>query len=489
MLCPISALKNILLIFLCMFLVACGGGGGGADSDTELMGGSDTGSSALGSGSVGLVVTDAPSDDFDHIYLTITSVLLLGNDSAGQVEVFSGEETIDILALENFAEFFALSDDVPEGNYSKLRLMLSNIELIKLDDDENITEAFSPELPANGKIDLLVRGGFTVGADQLLTLELDVDAEKSIHIVGTGNNRYKFRPVIFINVVGEDDTGKLLRVSGVIDSIDALESTLIVCSQRGVATDQNEDVDRGCVDVSSVVDIGVFDEAAMPIDFGDLEIGDSVLVIGRYLEDDDESFDVLAEVIQRGGAGTSGRYHGITRSDFDSSNSHFEFEIDSGQGFSPMTAIAVSVESGTAIFSGQGVRVAADSIEENTQAQVEGVIDLSNSTDDVLRAIAVLLDSDDLSEDSLEGDILSIDTENRELMVDTESGDRCVNLDNNIEVFTISDEDGLEAQMIEIGGLVIGDEIDIFGEEDENSGCFIATTIIVDRTDNDDDDG
>ena len=478
-----------LLTLNLLFLSACGGGGGGGGSsditiNNEEQTDNNPAAGAAGNGAVSLVVTDAPSEDFDHIYLTITSVALLGNDNSGQVVIFSGEETIDLLALEQFADFFALNDEVPAGTYNKIRLYISAIELIKLDNNGDIEEAFNPSLPANGKIDLNNRGGFVVNDGELLTIELDIDAKHSIHIVGTGNDRYKFRPVIFVNIVGDNDSTKLLRVAGIISSIDYNDLTLVVCSAHSVAAANSDEHDSdNCVDINSSDQLGVFNEAALAIPFADLAVDDPVLITGHYDMDDDINFDITAEIIQRGPVNAASRFTGVTSSDYDDISQQFSFDFANNQGFAPDTSIIVLMADNSAVFDQGGNRLETDAISNDLPVLVEGVVSLSNVDVDTLNAILVIISPDLSEEESLQGDILDIDADERELLISTDIGDRCVQLPLATDIIAITNEDGLESEMLTINELLINDEVDVFGEEDENNGCFVATTVVVDRTD------
>ena len=60
---------------------------------------------------------------------------LVGKD--GQVTLFEGEQTLDLLQLADFSELFAVSDQVPPGTYSKIRLQVSDLVLRDTDRDED----------------------------------------------------------------------------------------------------------------------------------------------------------------------------------------------------------------------------------------------------------------------------------------------------------------------------------------------------------------
>lgn len=142
-------------------LAACGGGGGGSARialDTPA--------------TVGVLITDAPVGRWDEAIATVTSVRLIGDN--GQVTLFSGSQTLDLLKLGDFSELFAVSDNVPPGRYSKIRLQLSDLVLNDIDPvTGNVLESIQPQLVGNGKIDLNPQGSFVVGPGDIIIVELD----------------------------------------------------------------------------------------------------------------------------------------------------------------------------------------------------------------------------------------------------------------------------------------------------------------------------
>ncbi len=147
-------------------LTSCGSG--------DPLGSSDT---APGSGTVALLVTDAPSDIFEEINITVIKAELLSDN--GHVTVFEGERTFNLLELTD-ARIFAIREGVTAGSYSKIRLTLSDIELVdNMGTDDPVDDAiYHPKLPGNGKLDLNPRGEFNVVAGGTLTIQIDMDAQQ-----------------------------------------------------------------------------------------------------------------------------------------------------------------------------------------------------------------------------------------------------------------------------------------------------------------------
>jgi len=98
--------------------VGCGADGGGG------------GVALNGTGTVAVVVTDGPTDEFVKVFVTVARVDLLREGGGRHGTIFEGEETFDLLSFESVSAPFVIADDVPAGTYSKIRLELSDIELV-----------------------------------------------------------------------------------------------------------------------------------------------------------------------------------------------------------------------------------------------------------------------------------------------------------------------------------------------------------------------
>jgi len=284
------------LILAALMLASCGGGGGGG-GDTPVAAPPPPPPVAAppDTGTVGVIITDAATEDFSQILATITAIELLGDD--GRTTIFSGSETIDLLKLRNFTELFSVTDGVPAGDYSKIRLILSSLTLVRLDDNGNTIESANVALPGNGKIDLNPRQTFFVMPGSTLLLELDVDAKKSIKVVSTGNgNSYRFRPVVFVKIYERDQQDRLARVHGNVDSIDEAAREFVLCQSDFVSDPDDEDSDARdddrCLTVETDDDTGIFGADGEPADFTALMVGDPLTAIGNLrVSDESRSSD------------------------------------------------------------------------------------------------------------------------------------------------------------------------------------------------------
>jgi hypothetical protein len=237
-----------------------------------------------GTGSVALLVTDAPSDDFERIELVISKVELLGD---ARVEIFSGRETVDLRALASFSNPLFVAKGVPVGAYEKVRLTIEDVSLVPGREGArrgNRVAALHLEPPGSGRIDLVPRGSFFVVPGATLLMEIDVDAEKAIQADVPQPGGYGIRPVAFVRVVEDDDpVAKPARVHGVIDEfLGPLGFAL--CSEEIRATRR---ADPEAASTASCLAVNLSDETRVhagpgePLALDDLAAGDAVTVVGE----------------------------------------------------------------------------------------------------------------------------------------------------------------------------------------------------------------
>ncbi|MGC9325246.1 MAG: DUF4382 domain-containing protein [Desulfomonilia bacterium] len=194
--------SGMVLFFSALLLISGLGGcsSGSGRSDTAL-------SAAEGTvGSVGIVLTDGPADEYDHIYITITEISLLPNDENGEpVVIFQSTEgyEVDLLSLRDKTFLLTLEEDIPAGTYEKIRMYISEIYPVG-----GPCEELELKLPS-GKVDINPQGEFIVEPGQNLYILLDIDADQSIddnaisiHQAGK-SGKCIFRPVVFGEILTE----------------------------------------------------------------------------------------------------------------------------------------------------------------------------------------------------------------------------------------------------------------------------------------------
>jgi len=482
------SLKLLILSLLAALVVlpACSGPGDVA------------GGSGVGNGEVAVLMTDGPSDDFEAIELTVLRIELFG--SRGKVTVFEGREVFDLLRLRNVSELFAIHGNVPADVYSKIRLTLEDIRLVERDGDGQVV-SYHPHIPGNGKLDLNPREPFQVRPDELLLLQIDMDAEKSIHIVGTGSGKYNFRPVVFVDVIHAFFENRLVRLHGRVRDIDRETGSFTLCSLcsdsldydredapsatplsqgASIALPAHADVDDGgdfgrtrCTRVETLDRTSFFDEMVEPVDLDALAEGDTVSVLGR-LRSEGRELHLIAEVVLIGPRGTFANLLGTALSEVDEDD-RFSFEIGPRQGFLPGSSIAVQLQDASRLLSRQGAELDRSDIQPGSAAEVIGVI----ATDDLeIRAAVVLLRPSLPDAETLHGTLDAIDAVQRRVDLDLESGEGtvCVQVPLLSPVLLVS---GGESTRVGLGDLQTGLQADAHGRYLMMGGCFIADSLVV----------
>jgi len=475
-------------------LTACGGGGGGSGSA-----GVGSSSGTVGSGAVGIVLTDKPANlsDIKEILITITAVEIFADDDQGKVALYSGPPRgpFNLLKLEHESRPLAFRPDVPAGTYCKIRLTLSDLELVF----NNGEPSFHPKLPGNNKLDLNPRQCFDVAPGSTVYLQLDMDA-KSIHVVQAGNGKkYNFRPVVFIDVIQREFQSKLVRLeNGVIRRISAGDGKMLVCEfsygegAKGAVDD--------CVTVLISRDTSVFDNidndgindvsggSAIPLRELLLpeRIGQSpVTIVGRLSlqkHDDRDRLLLDALVVELGG------FLGLAGSvATGASDIRFNMNVDPNQGIQPSGELPVALQpapnggNGTKILSRSGEVLSGADIIPPRPIMVDGVLILASP--DYLNAALVILDTPDNSaKDEASGLIERLGTNSLQLAADSfpcepGAGSFIVGFDRDTVVYLSAESGG---RFVDTDSLASGQKVDVSGACE---GTTLAARTIIIRVD------
>jgi len=250
-------------------LISCGGGGGSSGSSST--GGTSTGG---GTGTVAMLLSDGPADEYGHLWITITEVSLIPADSkAGPVVIFSSPAglRVDLLALQKEDYLLTIRNNVPAGQYNKIRLGVAKIE-----PEGGPCADMTVKLPS-GRIDLNPREPFQVTGGGTLAIRLDIDANKSINLHQAGNSgKCIFRPVVFVDIHEEAPTARCPKVlNGIIESL-----TLNGGGQT-VGFTLNLLDNRGTIQVSLPSNATVINSQGVCASPNDLKVGDQVQVRGK----------------------------------------------------------------------------------------------------------------------------------------------------------------------------------------------------------------
>jgi len=310
-----------------------------------------------GSGRVSILLTDDPTTDFDQVNITLDSIQLTGEGP----DVFLSNQatTFNLLDLRNFSAMLAVNDQVPVATYSKLRLEVSNVELVKLNSDGSVAESIVAELPS-GHIDLNPQEQITVAPGSDLVMQLDINAEKSLQVVATGSGKYIFRPQVFVEVL-RDASSSLIQFPGT--ALDVNADSFELCKQG--ATTVNED----CRQVHAGINTVVMNADIDVINYSELQSGDPVLVFGR-LANDTRTVDALRVF---DGTSELPSYRGVFSAAVAADAADIVISQNAA-GVSTGDNLTVTPVSPAGVFDNQGNALNGDAIAAGVSAQVIGVL-------------------------------------------------------------------------------------------------------------------
>jgi hypothetical protein len=174
----------LLALFAPLFITACNSSDSASSGDIA---------SGFESGEVTLLVTDAPTSEFDEVNVYTDSMELMGEGQ--NVRLLKKQTKIKLLDLRN--SFSRLSrTEVPVGTYNKFRLAVNKVELIKRHYDEKekkiVEEIIIPKLEQKF-MDLNLQAQMAVHRGSRHMMKLDVDADQSVHQDQSSSTGYTFR--------------------------------------------------------------------------------------------------------------------------------------------------------------------------------------------------------------------------------------------------------------------------------------------------------
>ena len=462
----LQLIKLACALFAFSVIVSCSATDGSNASNDESQ--IDNIGQTASSGRVSLLITDGPTLDFDQINVTLESISFIGEDDGHETIVFDEPRVINLLALQNYSDLLTTTI-IPAGIYNKIRLHVSKVELVKLNPDGSVLSSDIAKLPANGKIDLNPQESFEVIGNGHLVIEFDMDAEKSIHIVETGNGKYNFRPVIFVNILGEEEL-KLVILDGKV--LAKTETGFQLCEVDVI------EVNDSCMAVAITGNTVVQDdqiEVVLPPD--GVEDEDMVTVLG--IPGDEVS--ALHIVIAADVSDNLALFTGAATSGVDVDNKFGMTTDDDNVVVPPLTALTVTLADSARIFDKYGTVVNSDNIINGTDVDVFGLAlpDLLNV--DNVKAAFVIYDNDK-NNSNITGTIADIYGTESKISVTVVDGqttiNECVDIkDAYMFLFTIVGN-SIVRQEITINDLKIGMSVDAYGDGSDPS-CMSADVVLV----------
>ena len=234
-------MRGIRLLYLVLVLCAlfvlpsCGGGGGGGGGTVQ-----------TGTLSVGL--TDASTDEYKAVYVTITEVQVHMGGGAWKV-VGSPHKTYNLLDLVNGVREELGIAELAAGNYTQMRLIIGD----KSDGGINILSKQHPsanyvidwndedhalKVPSGFQTGVKIVQGFTISPNQTTELILDFSASESVVIAGS-SGQWLLKPTIKVL-----KTTECSIISGTVREGDQGLEGVLVSAQiyTGSATDIKDEV-------------------------------------------------------------------------------------------------------------------------------------------------------------------------------------------------------------------------------------------------------
>ena len=484
------------LVFPAVLMSLLLGGCGGSSSSPEALQPQDP-----GVGQVALLFTDLPSEDFDQILIRFDEVSLLGDEGHQVIYPQSADDgvmEIDLLSLRQVSDV-AFIREVPAGMYSKVRLHLTGIDLVK--EGEPTVEV---TLVANGKLDLNPRGEFEVRGGQMLFIELDIDANRSFQAHQSGNGRWHFRPVVFMDIFGDYDLHRLMRVFGEVTAVDSTAMTFDLCpvgmiSQMGAGMGMSAEHSQ-CITVFPG-DSGVFSpEDGTDVGFGALEVtvpAQQLTMIGRFRSTLGIEVDAMSEfdaaVIELGDVTAFARLGGMALGgpadyDIEAGTQVFDWAVRSGQSLPEGTVVTAQLQDKTRIFDSEGNEfvdelVGSSAIQQGVTGMVDGIDDAG-----LFRSSLVVLDALNTGDEQLSGTvaspILSEDMQSFALTTDVTTETICVASDAQIlKLESLDDGSGAVVTLSPsaFDEIEIDQTVEVTGAASETAGCtFDARIVIID---------
>ncbi len=223
-----------------------------------------------GSAAFALYMIDAPVDEADEINMTVVSVSVNGPD--GWTDLAVTPTRYNLLELMNNAGVTLAEQDLPEGDYGEIRLVIE----CEGDEAPEIViegETFPLTVPSGCTSGFKLKGEFTVAAGAETVLIMDFDMSKSVH--ETGNGKYMLKPVV--RFIQADAAG---NINGEVTPV--VPRTVVYAFNADEFSGDNFD---DAVNSTIIRDDGSFTLAALPAGMYDIVVVSAGYETAVYVED------------------------------------------------------------------------------------------------------------------------------------------------------------------------------------------------------------
>jgi hypothetical protein len=312
-------------------------------------------------------------------------------------------------------------------------------------------------------------------------LQVDVDAQKSIHVTEAGASGMTiFRPVVFVDIIDGAVSARIAQVHGTVSNINADAQTFRLCGTSVVfhAPRRLTDAER-CLTVQVDTDTAFFNSDGTAGAFAGLTENGPASVIGHVRRTADGGIELAARVIYLGDDSNLVRVKGATTAAYDSGTGQFSVDVLRGGGYTPGQTISVGLPAGAVVYARSGLEVTPSDITANLDVRVIGLKNTSGSPN--VEAISVIVGTQAAAaETMISGNVGTVDvTHGTFVLVPSTAGnissDTTVCTGTDTKIYQIS---GDSSSATDLTGVTSGWAANVYGHQ-ELGGCFDADVVIV----------
>jgi len=210
-------------------------------------------------------LTDAP-DNFQEVNIDVRSIEVIINDSVIELETYQG--IYNILEFVNGKDTMLVTDDIPSGTLSQVRLILGDNNSVKIDD-----VTYDIKTPSAQESGLKFNVHHDISSGNSYSYVIDFDASKSI--VKTGNGKYILKPAI--RVFTEAVTGSIKGIAWPPEA----RPTILAIGSADDTTTVFSDTINGNFMIRGLTE-GYYDLEFLPVEgFSDTMLTDIEVIAGR----------------------------------------------------------------------------------------------------------------------------------------------------------------------------------------------------------------